>query len=87
MWSLGMVSRMSKGGIIVQAMVTITVGSVEVVPRGKVIKSVVQLMIGLVEQSHRRPRMIVTKGCSFMTSSEISCQEELANVREVLRYS
>ena len=44
-----MVSRMSEGGIIIQAMVTITVGSVEVVLRGKVMESVVQLMIGLVE--------------------------------------
>ena len=87
MWSLEMVLRMSKGGIIVQAMATVTVGSVEGVLRGKVMESVAQLMTSFVEKSHGRPRTIVTKGCSFMMSSEMSCEEESANVREVLRYS
>ena len=82
-----MVLRISKGGIIVQAMATVTVGSMEAVPRGKVMESAAQSMTGFVEQSHGRPRTIVAERCSFVTSSETSCEEESANVREVLRYS
>ena len=87
MWSLGMVLRISEGGIIIQAMATVMVGSMEAVPRGMVMESVTQSVMGFVEQSHGRPRTIIAEGCSFVTSSETSCEEELANVREVLRYS
>jgi hypothetical protein len=40
-----------------------------------------------VERSHGRPRTMDAKGCSFITRSEMSCEEESPNVRVVTRYS
>jgi hypothetical protein len=82
-----MVSKIVGGLIIVQAMATVIGGNTEVVPRGKVIESEPQSMMGFVARSHGRPRTIDAEGCSFVTSSEMSCEEESPNVSVVTRYS
>ena len=82
-----MVSKISEGRIIVQAMATVIGGNMEAVPKGKVIESEPQSMIGFVERSHGRPRTIAAEGCSFVTSSEMSCEEESLKVSVVSRYS
>jgi hypothetical protein len=82
-----MLSKMVEGPIIVQAMATVIGGNMEAVLRGKAIKSEPQSMMGLVERSHGRPRTIDAEGCSFVTSSEMSCKEESLNMRLVVIYS
>jgi hypothetical protein len=82
-----MLSKIVGGLIIVHAMATVIGGNMEVVLRGKVIESEPQSMMGFVERSHGRPRTIDAEGCSFMTSSEMSCEEESLKVRVVLRDS
>jgi hypothetical protein len=82
-----MLSKIVGGLIIVQAMATVIGGSMEAVPRGKVIESEPQSMMGFVERSHGRPRTIDAEGCSFVTRSDISCEEESLKVRVVLRDS
>ena len=86
-WSSGMLSKIVEGLIIVQAMATVIGGNMEAVPRGKVIESEPQSMMGFVERSHGRPKTIAAEGCSFVTRSEISCEEESLKVRVVLRDS
>ena len=86
-WSSGMLSKIVGGLIIVQAMATVIGGNIEAVPRGKLIESEPQSMMGFVERSHGRPRTIDAEGCSFVTRSEMSCEEESLNVRLVTRYS
>ena len=44
-----MMLKIAEGGIIVQAMMTVIVGSMEAVPRGNVIESVAQLIMGFME--------------------------------------
>jgi hypothetical protein len=82
-----MLSKIAGGLIIVQAMATVMGGNMEVVPRGKVIESEPQSMLGFVARSHGRPRTIDAEGCSFVTRSEMSCEEESPNVRLVVIYS
>jgi hypothetical protein len=75
-----MLSKIVGGLIIVQAMATVICGNMEAVPRGKVIESEPQSMMGLVERSHGRPKTIDAEGCSFLMSSEMSCKEESLHV-------
>jgi hypothetical protein len=82
-----MLSKIVGGLIIVQAMATVICGNMEAVPRGKVIESKPQLMMGFVERSHDNPRTIDAEGCNFVTRSEMSCEEESPKVRLVVIYS
>jgi hypothetical protein len=56
-----MLSKIVGGLIIVQAMATVIGGNMEAAPRGKVIESEPQLIMGFVERSHGRPRTKMPK--------------------------